>query len=69
MAEQHKIICPRCDSVVAIAPQSGLKSADLRCSNCGAALRAPEPIEQAKETVAALLQETKEKIEKILRSS
>jgi hypothetical protein len=68
MAEQYKIVCPRCDSVVAIAPKEGLKSTDLRCNNCGAALRAPGPIEQATETVKAVLQETKEQIEKTLRS-
>ncbi len=73
MAERHKVICPRCDSVVAIVPKEGLKFTDLRCSNCGAALRAPGPMEQATETAAetvkAVLRETEEKIEKTFRSS
>lgn len=68
MAERKKIICPRCDAVVAVVPEEGLRSTDLTCSNCGAELRAPGPIEEAAETVKALLRDAEEKIRDRLRS-
>jgi hypothetical protein len=55
MAEQMKLICPKCDNVIAFAPEAGLLEADLVCSNCGAQLRGSGPLEQTADKVKALL--------------
>ena len=68
MAERCKIICPNCDAVVAIVPESGLDDANLRCSNCGTALRGSDPIERAADKVKGVVKDVEKKIEKKVRS-
>jgi DNA-directed RNA polymerase subunit M/transcription elongation factor TFIIS len=67
MAERLKIICPKCDNVIAVAPEAGLAEMDLVCSNCGAELRAPGPLEKTADKVKALLKDAEKKIEKKVR--
>ena len=68
MAERLKIICPECDNVIAVAPEGGLTEMNLTCSNCGAELRAPGPLEKTADKVKALLKEAEKKIEGKVRS-
>jgi hypothetical protein len=56
-----------CDNVVAEAPESGLAETDLICSNCGAELRGPGPLEKAAETIKAVLKEAERRIEDTFR--
>jgi len=68
MAERVKIVCPKCDYVIASAPEGGLTDANLICSNCGAEVRSPSPLEKAAEKARILLVETEKKLEDKVRS-
>ena len=68
MAERRKIICPNCDAVVAIVPESGLDDTNLRCSNCGTALRGSGPLERAADKAKDVVKDVEKKIEKKARS-
>jgi DNA-directed RNA polymerase subunit M/transcription elongation factor TFIIS len=68
MGERLKIICPKCGNVIAVAPEAGLIDSDLICSNCGAALQAPGPLEKAADKVESVLKEAQRKIERKVRS-
>ena len=63
-----KIICPRCDNVIAVVPEAGLSEPDLACNNCGAELRGPGPLEKTADKIKALLKEAEKKIEGEVRS-
>lgn len=51
MPTGRKIVCPRCDYVIALSPDDGREDAELICPNCGAKLRSPEVIEETIDTV------------------
>lgn len=68
MAEGVKIICPKCDNVIAVAPRSGLPETDLVCGNCGARLRGSGPLEQAADKVKEAVKKTEKKIQDTLGS-
>ena len=69
VAEPMKIICPQCDNVIAVAPETGLPQTDLVCGNCGAQLRGPGPLEEAVDKVRDVVEETEKKIQDKIRSS
>jgi hypothetical protein len=54
-----KIICPKCENVIAVAPETGLAETDLVCGNSGAQLRGPGPLEEAVDKVKEVMKETK----------
>ena len=69
MAEPVKIICPKCENVIAVAPETGLAETDLVCGNCGAQLRGPGPLEETVDKVKDVVKETEKKIQDKIRSS
>lgn len=63
MAERVKIICPKCENVIAVAPEQGLPEPDLVCGNCGAQLRGSGPLEQAANKIKEAVKGAEEKIQ------
>lgn len=64
-AEDIKVICPHCDALIATVPKDRpLKTDGLICSNCGAELRAPSPLEKAAEKARRAIEKAGESIEK-----
>lgn len=68
MAERVKIICPNCENVIAVAPESGLAETDLVCGNCGAQLRGSGPLETAVDKVKEVVNDAEQKIQEKIRS-
>lgn len=67
MPERVKIICPKCESIIAVAPESGLSETDLVCSNCGAHLRGSGPLEEAVEKIKEVVEDSEQEIQDEVR--
>lgn len=67
--ERIKIICPKCDALIATVPKDRpLNPNGLICSNCGAELRTTSsPLEQAADTAKKSLKKVGDVVEDTLR--
>jgi DNA-directed RNA polymerase subunit M/transcription elongation factor TFIIS len=70
-AESVKIICPKCDALIATIPKDRPLNPDgLICSNCGAELRTtPSPLEQVADMAKESLKKVEDVVEETLRQS
>ncbi len=63
--EDVKVVCPHCDALIATIPKDRpLKTDGLICSNCGAELRAPSPLERAAEKALRAIEKVGQSLEK-----